>query len=161
MLGVANLGVEQPSTFDIAGALRDACVSLSRELNGGFQQHIEITDAIVFGPRARFVLTVTNLLRNAAQSIAGIANGRVSIATERDTANVLVHVDDNGPGVPVANRSVIFEPGVTLRAGGSGQGLALVRQVVEGEMRGTVICTNGPLGGARFTVSVPLQSRST
>jgi len=161
MLRVANLGVEQPSTFDIAGALRDACVSLSRELNGGFQQHIDITDAIVFGPRARFVLTVTNLLRNAAQSIAGIANGRVSITTERDTANVLVHVDDNGPGVPEANRSVIFEPGVTLRAGGSGQGLALVRQVVEGEMRGTVTCTNGPLGGARFTVSVPLQPRST
>ncbi len=160
MLRVANLGVEQPSTFDIAGALRDACVSLSRELNGGFQQYIDITDASVRGPRGRFVLAVTNLLRNAAQSIAGLAGGRVSLTTERDTVNVLIHVDDNGPGVPETNRRLIFEPGVTLRPGGSGQGLALVQQVVEGEMFGRVTCSNAPLGGARFTIQIPLQSRA-
>lgn len=161
MLRVANLGVEQPSTFDVAGAVRDACVSMSRELNGGFQQHIELTDACVHGPRGRFVLAVTNLLRNAAQSIAGVANGRVSITTEREISGVTIHVDDNGPGVPETNRSVIFEAGVTLRPGGSGQGLALVRQVVEGEMFGRVTCTNAPLGGARFTILIPLQSRAT
>lgn len=160
MLRVANLGIEQPSTFDIAGALRDACVSLSRELNGGFQQHIEITEASVRGPRGRFVLAVTNLLRNAAQSIAGLAGGRVSITTERETTNVLIHVDDNGPGVPETNRRFIFEAGVTLRPGGSGHGLALVRQVVEGEMLGRITCTNAPLGGARFTIQIPLQSRT-
>ncbi len=161
MLLVANFGIEQPSTFDIEGALREACAGLSRELNGGFQQHIDMPEVSISGPRARFILAVTNLLRNAAQSIAGIPNGRVSITTEIDATDALVHVDDNGPGIPEANRSVIFEPGVTLRSGGSGQGLALVRQVVEGEMRGTVSCTNGPLDGARFTVRVPLQSRST
>lgn len=162
MLRVANLGVEPPSTFDVDGALRDACSSLSRELNGGFQQEIEASGVSVTGPRPRFILAVTNLLRNAAQSIAGAPDGKVSISTELDANDLLIHVDDSGSGVPQDQRRAIFEPGVTLRPGGSGQGLALVRQVVEGEMRGTVVCTDGPLGGARFSLRIPSKpSRST
>jgi signal transduction histidine kinase len=161
MLRVANLGAEQPSNFDVSVALRDASAAMSRELNGGFQQRIDVVAAIISGPRDRFVLVVTNLLRNAAQCMAGMQNARVSISTQFDAEQVLIHVDDNGPGVPIAQRMAIFEPGVTLRSGGSGQGLSLVRQVIEGEMRGNVTCTDGPLGGARFTLRISLQSRST
>ncbi|MBK9263996.1 MAG: sensor histidine kinase [Polyangiaceae bacterium] len=161
MLRVANLGVEQPTTFDVATALRDACAAMLRELNGGFQQPMAISEGSVVGPRDRFVLAVTNLLRNAAQSIAGKADGRIAISTEVAESFILIHVDDNGAGVPVAQRSAIFEPGITFRTGGSGQGLALVRQVIEGEMRGFVMCTDAPLSGARFTLRIPLQSRTT
>ena len=39
--------------------------------------------------------------------------------------------------------------------GGSGQGLALVWQVVVGEMGGSAICGDSPLGGARFEIVIP------
>ncbi len=162
MLRVANLGVEPPSTFDVDAALHEACTSVSRDLNGNFKQDIHAADTTITGPRTRFILAVTNLLRNAAQAITGLQEGLVSITTEVGSDHVLIHVDDSGPGVPADQRRAIFEPGVALRSGGSGQGLALVRQVVEGEMGGTIACTEGPLGGARFTLRVPARrSRST
>jgi len=162
MLRVANLGIEPPSEFDIDTALREACAAVARELNGGFQHNIHPTESSVSGPRTRFILAMTNLLRNAAQAISGVQDGRVSIMTEVFDDHVLIHVDDSGPGVPPEQRRDIFVPGFALRPGGSGQGLALVRQVLEGEMGGTVTCTESPLGGARFTLRVPAQrSRST
>jgi signal transduction histidine kinase len=57
--------------------------------------------------------------------------------------------------VPEHLRRAIFAPGMSLRPGGSGQGLALVREVVEQEMRGQVSCTDAPSGGARFTLRLP------
>lgn len=154
MLRVANLGAEPPASFDIAVAAREAVAGLSRELNGNFSPNIPEAGPSIVGPRSRFVLALSNLLRNATQAAPG-HEGRVSLTIERGADQVSTHVDDNGPGVPAEQRRAIFEPGVTLRSGGSGQGLALVRQVIEDEMRGNITCDESPLGGARFTIVLP------
>ncbi|HEY0252642.1 MAG TPA: ATP-binding protein, partial [Kofleriaceae bacterium] len=69
-------------------------------------------------------------------------------------------VDDRGPGVPADSRERIFEPfarattSTDLAAGkGLGLGLAIVRRIVLGH-NGTVICSERPGGGARFTVEL-------
>lgn len=80
----------------------------------------------------------------------------VTVSVDEGRLIVTTHVDDDGPGVPEARRELIFARGVSLRPGGSGQGLALVREVIEVEMRGTVRCEASPHGGARFTLSIPL-----
>jgi signal transduction histidine kinase len=154
MLRVANLGAEPPASFDIAAAAREAVAGLSRELNGNFSPNIPESGPSIVGPRSRFVLALSNLLRNAAQAAPG-HEGRISLTIERSAEQVSIHVDDNGPGVPAEQRRAIFEPGVALRSGGSGQGLALVRQVIEDEMRGNITCDESPLGGARFTIVLP------
>jgi two-component system sensor histidine kinase PrrB len=63
-------------------------------------------------------------------------------------------VDDDGPGVPAADRERIFERfvrGSGVGAEGSGLGLALVRQ--QARLRGDdVTVSDSPLGGARFQV---------
>ena len=46
-------------------------------------------------------------------------------------AEVFVRVDDDGPGVPPEDRDRVFQAGFSRQAGGSGQGLAFVREVVE------------------------------
>lgn len=157
MLRTTNLGVEPAAPFDVNTAVRDASASLSGDLNGGFQQTVAPEPVLVVGPISRFVLALTNLLRNAGQAIAGVSGGRVSISVEPLEDSILVHVDDSGKGVPAEHRRAIFDAGFALRPGGSGQGLSLVRQVVEGEMRGKVTCTEAPLGGARFTLELARQ----
>ncbi|AUX24397.1 uncharacterized protein SOCEGT47_049340 [Sorangium cellulosum] len=160
MLRVANLGVEPAAPFDVAAALRDAIAGLAAELNGGLRcAPLEVAPAVV-GPRGRFILAITNLLRNAAQAVAG-RDGIVEVSLELKDDALALRVDDDGPGVPPDQRRAIFEPGVALRAGGSGQGLALVRQVIEGEMSGSVACMESPLGGARFEIVIPLQRGRT
>lgn len=78
-------------------------------------------------------------------------------------ATAYVHVDDAGEGVPAEQRDRIFErfhreAGGTARTrgpAGAGLGLAVVRGIVEAQ-GGTVAVTDAPLGGARFTVTLPL-----
>ncbi|BEU28186.1 HAMP domain-containing sensor histidine kinase (plasmid) [Paraburkholderia sp. 22B1P] len=74
---------------------------------------------------------VDNLLLNALQHAPD--GGRVTLDASRlrspSVDRLLVHVTDDGPGVPEAERERIFEPFITGRAEGSGLGLALVREV--------------------------------
>ena len=156
MLRVANLGVEPPAPFDAAAAIRDAIAGVAGDLNGSLRYAPPDSVLWMTGSRARFVLAVTNLLRNAAQAVMG-RQGIVEVSIEAREDGIAVRVDDNGPGVPVEQRDIIFKSGVTLRAGGSGQGLALVWQVVVGEMLGTVACGDSPLGGARFEIVTPAK----
>ncbi|WP_277501343.1 ATP-binding protein [Nocardioides sp. ChNu-99] len=69
-------------------------------------------------------------------------------------------VDDDGSGVPPADRDRVFERFVRLdeaRArddGGSGLGLAIVREVARAHGGDAAVVTS-PLGGARFVVTLP------
>ena len=73
---------------------------------------------------------------------------------------VVVSVEDDGPGVPAAERERVFERFRRLDearardAGGSGLGLAIVREVVAAH-GGSVVLDSSPLGGARFVVRLP------
>jgi signal transduction histidine kinase len=73
-----------------------------------------------------------------------------------------IRIDDQGPGIPLADRQRVWEPFQRLdqeRHGavtGSGMGLAIVRDLVE-RMNGTVRIEDAPGGGARFTIELPLH----
>lgn len=160
MMKVASLGAEPPAPFDVVSSLREVVAGMANELNGHLRFTPPAQDLVLVGPRARFTLAVRNLLTNAAHAVAG-RDGTVEVTIAPSEDAIAIHVDDDGPGVPEEQRRAIFAPGVALVSGGSGQGLALVRQVIEDEMSGTAICTESPLGGARFTITVPVKKSRT
>ncbi|MBO9524377.1 MAG: HAMP domain-containing protein [Nocardioidaceae bacterium] len=97
-----------------------------------------------------------NLLSNARRHAAA----QVAVTLREDGDGVVLQVDDDGNGVPVAERGAVFERFVRLdeaRArdeGGAGLGLAIVRSIVDGH-GGSVRVLEAPLGGARFEVRLP------
>lgn len=96
---------------------------------------------------------VWNLVKNAVQ--ASPAGGHVTIAVDSDEDGAFeILVDDEGSGIPEADLARIFDAFHTRRARGTGLGLALVRQVVDGH-GGTIDAMNRPGGGARFRLRVP------
>jgi signal transduction histidine kinase len=99
---------------------------------------------------------INNLLDNALKYTP--AGGRVAIATRTEGDAVTVRVEDNGPGVPVAERDAIFRRmyrGDASRSQrGLGLGLSLVKAIVESH-GGTVTVDEAHGGGARFTVRLP------
>ncbi|HEY9643766.1 MAG TPA: ATP-binding protein [Coleofasciculaceae cyanobacterium] len=78
-------------------------------------------------------------------------------------ALAVIAVQDSGPGIPPPMREVIFdrfhqgEGGVTRRFGGTGLGLAIVKEFVELQ-GGTIAVTDAAMGGAQFTVELPLAA---
>ena len=79
------------------------------------------------------------------------------------SAQVVMTVQDSGPGVPVVQRDMIFErfrqaeEGSTRRFGGTGLGLAIVKDLIELH-GGTVRVDEAPEGGARFTIRLPREA---
>ena len=102
----------------------------------------------------------SNVCRNALEACvdAGVAP-RITVEGVIDRAHGTqqVIVSDNGPGVDPAAIPRMFRPFFTTKARGTGLGLALVQKIIVTH-NGRVTVTNGPHGGARFTVTLPLAN---
>jgi signal transduction histidine kinase len=160
MVNIAERGAEPAELFDVLPAIEDAVAAIRSETGRTVAFSPEGKLPPVRGIRARFTMVLVNLLRNAAQiKQAQPVEIRVLVAAVNGGSGVIVTVDDSGPGVPLEHRTSIFERGFSLREGGTGQGLALVREVVEAEMLGRVVCEESPLGGARFVLTIPIAGR--
>ena len=96
-----------------------------------------------------------NLVSNAARH-----GDRIAISANHETRWLVVHVDDDGPGIPAAKRDDVFKPFVRLDEarnqdeGGSGLGLAIARDVARSH-GGDIILGDSALGGLRATVRLP------
>jgi signal transduction histidine kinase len=93
-----------------------------------------------------------NLLDNACR----YARGRVLIAAHEDDRNVIITVDDDGPGLAAELRDIVLQRGVRAdeAAPGSGFGLAIVRDLAE-VYGGAVALDESPLGGLRARLRLP------
>jgi PAS domain S-box-containing protein len=101
----------------------------------------------------------SNLLRNAVEACAGAAIiPHVSIEGRVETGSVRVSVDDNGPGIPTAERERIFRPFFTTKGRGTGLGLALVQKIIVTH-NGRIHVAGSPAGGASLQVVLPLSVR--
>jgi two-component system, NtrC family, nitrogen regulation sensor histidine kinase NtrY len=96
----------------------------------------------------------SNLFRNAAEAMGGRGTIDVSVSGEGGGRGIVVVVADHGPGIPAELRGRVLEPYVTTKPGGTGLGLALVRQTVDAH-QGTIAVSETVGGGATFTLVFP------
>ena len=119
---------------------------------------------VVFGDGSRLARVVENLVDNAISFSP--PGGLVSVSATRDGDEVLLRVDDDGPGVPPALRGAIFNRFHSIRPEGeafgrhSGLGLAIAKAIVEGH-NGTITVDDREEGrpGARFVIRLPVAIR--
>ncbi len=118
---------------------------------------IEPPDAEIVADADQLQGVLLNLLLNAAQALDG--RGEVHLKASVIDGRARLVVRDRGPGVPPELRGRIFEPFVTTKTRGSGLGLAVGRQIVEGH-GGTIVLESPDDGGARFVIELPSGLRS-
>jgi two-component system NtrC family sensor kinase len=99
--------------------------------------------------------SLLNLVRNAAEAVAGHGGGRVVIATRRGgSGRVEVEVRDDGPGITADALPRLFDPFFSTKDGGTGLGLALTHHIVR-DHGGEIRVSSGVGQGATFVVSLP------
>jgi signal transduction histidine kinase len=134
----------------------DAALAAARERHGGVRWTADVPDGAItveaWEPGLRALLD--NLLENAARH--GRREGEVRVAVRGGETPELI-VEDDGTGVPDADRARIFDPFVRLRddGEGSGLGLALVAQQARHHGADITVDSSSELGGARFAVRFP------
>ena len=95
-------------------------------------------------------------MSNAARYASSIA-----ITGHRDHRYLTIMVDDDGPGIPPAQREDVFKPFLRLDdarnqdEGGTGLGLAIARDIARSH-GGDIALSDSPMGGLRATVKVPV-----
>lgn len=108
-----------------------------------------------------------NLMLNAAQVMSATAPAdgarrELILRTERRTEAgepvAVLHVIDTGPGVAADRLKEIFNPYVSMRAGGAGLGLAITKRIMD-EHRGRIDAHSEPGVGSDFSLVIPAPAR--
>jgi signal transduction histidine kinase len=99
---------------------------------------------------------LTNLIENAVKY-----GGQAAVSVQAKPAEIVIHIDDLGPGIPDELREDVFRPFYRIEesrnrdSGGVGLGLTVARTVARAH-GGDVVLTNRPQGGLRATLTLPI-----
>ncbi len=99
-----------------------------------------------------------NLLSNAAQAVETVESPQVKIKSQLQDDQILVTIEDNGPGIKVDLANKIFEPFFTTKpvGKGTGLGLSICHSIIE-RHQGKIWFEPAEKGGTVFKVSIPLS----
>jgi C4-dicarboxylate-specific signal transduction histidine kinase len=129
----------------------------SHTFPGGAQ--IEIDKAIplthfVIADRIQIEQVFSNLLRNACDALDGCAAGHIAISAMQEGEDVVIRIEDNGPGMTADVLERVFEPYFTTKVKGLGLGMPICKTIVEahgGRIWGEILEGRG----AAFYVALP------
>ncbi|MGZ6212999.1 MAG: ATP-binding protein [Candidatus Binataceae bacterium] len=146
--------------------LAEETVATFRDANPGVDFALALTPALpqIAIDRDALKRAMVNLLENAVNAAVGAnPNGvrpRIDVSTALDAQSgvVTLEVSDNGPGIPPALRTRIFEPYFSTRKGGTGLGLAIVSAIVA-DHHGFVRVRDNPPRGSRFVLEFPIKEQ--
>jgi signal transduction histidine kinase len=155
IVGDAALGSIHLEPVDAGRIAKDAVAAAA--LTGA---HVRVTVGadvpVIDSDPVRLRQALDNLISNALVHASSDEDVLVRVRAEHWL--VLISVSNSGAGIPLAEQSRIFEPGVRLDKSrpGSGLGLAVTRAIVEAH-HGTLTVESAPGDGATFTIALPVR----
>ncbi len=147
LLRFGRAGTPTMEPMDLAQAVR----AVERRVHPERLTVIAPETLLMEGDRKLLEQAVENLVCN---SLAAGATS-IEIMVDREPGEVILHIEDDGPGVPASLEDRIFKPLVSGR-GSTGLGLAMAREVIEAHGGSlTLLPTNS---GALFRISLPVAA---
>lgn len=108
--------------------------------------------------RTQLIRVITNLVKNAIQSIPEIQEKKmVLVAIKRELNQVIITVSDNGIGIAREDFNRIFEPKFTTKSSGMGLGLSIIKNIIE-NYNGSITVASQKEKGTTFRVSLPISN---
>lgn len=155
--GFAYMDQAAVQEVDIHAGLENTLLLLAYELRGVAVRRefaADLPAVCAYGGELNQVWT--NLIANAADALEG--SGAITLRTRREGDEVVVEVEDDGPGIPAEMQERVFHPFVTTKPAGEGIGLGLdiSKSIVERRHHGRLSVVSQP-GATRFSVRLPIE----
>jgi signal transduction histidine kinase len=163
ILGLARDEQAEPVRVNLGQLISDTLLAIGRDPK---RDAIEIVvrtpaDLAIVTRKVELQQVLMNLLLNARSAVlAKGAPRRIEISASTAGSDTVIHVSDNGVGIPRENVKRIFEPFFTTRPSqdgkpeGHGLGLTVCREIVQ-SLKGEIFVQSTPGCGATFTVILP------
>jgi signal transduction histidine kinase len=150
---------DSTAPINVNAAIESALTMLRNELKyrARVERDLRATSA-VRANSARLGQVFLNLIMNAAQALdeSGIKRNVVTVSSFEDAGDVVVTVQDNGPGIPPEIIARIFDSFFTTKPRGVGTGLGLpISQGIVRSMGGEISVDSRPGAGSIFRVRLP------
>lgn len=155
LLELARDRPPERSPTDLAAVVHEAALSVPRAPDVTLVLEIDAALPTVAVDPGQFRQLVINLVLNATQAIEG--PGLIEVRLRVEDRNLLLQVEDSGPGISAEAEARLFEPLFTTRSSGTGLGLALCRRITEKHSGRISAANHTGGGGAVFEVRVPLD----
>ncbi len=147
----ANMPAQKDETLNLVKISKLALDIFNEEFIRFISNEKEI---IVKLDRTQLIRILTNLVKNAIQSVSETENPKIDVSVISENNNAIITVTDNGMGIPEMNKPKIFEPKFTTKSSGMGLGLAMVKNIVE-TYNGSISFTSEEGKGTSFIVTFP------
>lgn len=140
---------KKPSSLNeiIISALQTLMIPSNITINFPKDDIIFLCDAQKIG------IMFANMILNAIQAI-GDSKGTINIRAKQQQNNIIIKIEDSGPGIPAKITDKIFDPLFTTKQEGTGLGLASCKSIVE-QHGGTISVSNNP---TTFSISLPFYT---
>jgi signal transduction histidine kinase len=163
--GIVNevLDFARPIRFDFAPADLNAVCRDAASAAGAAGPGTEITVNLapdlqpITTDSARLRMALVNVLVNARHSVNGGAGPGVTITTGVSAAGVMLVIADRGAGIESDALGQIFDPYFTTKRGGTGLGLPIAKNIIEG-LGGSIAISSTPGRGTEVRIELPLDS---
>jgi two-component system, LuxR family, sensor kinase FixL len=145
--------------------------ALSSRVATSFQENLRLASATlvstidasvppVEGDATQLEIVLHNLIANAIDAVSrGPASPRrIELHATRSEDELILSVEDSGPGISSEVSREIFEPFVTTRPGGMGLGLAISRTLAQARGGELSFGRSSTLGGACFKLRLPIEA---
>lgn len=117
-------------------------------------------ELFILGDGIRLEQVFVNIISNAMQAMKNLPSKTLYIKVTQENQKICITFRDTGPGILADNIDKIFEPFFTTKESfGLGIGLSISQRIIE-LMQGKLVVNNHELGGAVFTISLPLYSNT-
>jgi two-component system NtrC family sensor kinase len=158
LLGFSRKVNAEQESVDVNALVQESLSFLEKE---AFHNKIDIN--LMLAPELPATMTegsrlqqiLLNLIDNALDAVGH--DGKVDITTTNTDSDIIIHIADNGPGIPPEILNKIWDPFFTTKEQGKGTGLGLsISQNIMRTLGGTIDVKNGDSGGAVFTLKIPI-----
>ena len=123
--------------------------------------YLDQTIPPIYGSQTEIQQVLLNIINNALYALKD-NGGKIDITTRLEEKNVLVIMEDNGPGIPEANLDRIFDPFFTTKPVGEGNGLGLsICFGIIKKMNGEIDVRSAVNVGTRFDIRFPRKTETT
>ena len=157
MSNFAKLPLPQTEPVDASELFAQTCEATP--MPDGIEVHTHWEDGLPLlqADPAQMQIVLSNLVRNARDAMEE-DGGRLTLAAARHgTAEIMLRVEDTGPGIPREQMAKVMEPLHTTKPRGMGLGLALSRTIVD-KHGGRIDFQSEPGRGTTFTVTLPVAT---